>query len=40
MALNKQMVSIDFTGGIDTKTDDKLVKPAKLAVLENGVFIS
>jgi hypothetical protein len=38
MALDKQIVSIDFTGGLDTKTDAKLVLPGKLTRLENGVF--
>lgn len=33
-------VPISFSGGLDTKTDEKLVLPGKLTVLENGVFKS
>lgn len=38
MALNKTQIPLSFTGGIDTKTDDKQVLPTKLLELENGVF--
>jgi len=38
MPLDKQPVSIDFSDGLDTKTDDKLTVPAKLIELENGTF--
>jgi hypothetical protein len=31
-------VPISFAGGLDTKTDEKLVVPGKLTLLENGVF--
>lgn len=33
-----QNLSIPFVGGIDTKTDSKLVMPTRLSELENGVF--
>jgi len=36
--LAKQMVDVPFSGGIDTKTDQKLIMPANLTALENGVF--
>lgn len=36
--LDTQPVEIPFTGGLDTKSDEKLVLPGKLTVLENGVF--
>lgn len=35
--LQKQTIAINFGNGIDTKTDEKLVQPGKLLVLENGV---
>ena len=38
MTLQKQLVSVDLSGGIDTKTDEKLVLPSSLVELENGVF--
>jgi hypothetical protein len=38
MTLDKQLVSVDFTSGLDTKTEGKLVLPGKLTQLENGVF--
>jgi hypothetical protein len=38
MPLPKQTVNIPFTGGIDTKTDPKQVKPVKLLNLENAQF--
>jgi len=38
MALQKQAVQISLSGGIDTKSDEKLVLPANLTELENGVF--
>lgn len=38
MSLQKQIVSVNFTGGVDTKTDDKLVVSTKLSELNNGVF--
>lgn len=36
--LQKQIVPISFSQGIDTKTDEKQVVPGKFLVLENGVF--
>lgn len=36
--LDKQVVSIPFTKGMDTKTDDKLVLPGTLTLAENAVF--
>ncbi len=38
MSLDFQQASIVFQGGIETKTDPKMVVPAKLSVLENAVF--
>lgn len=38
MALDFQNVSIDFTGGIARKQNEKLVLPGKLKTLENGWF--
>lgn len=38
--LQKINLPIDFTGGIDTKTDPKLVSATELLVLENGVFVN
>lgn len=38
MALQKQTIGIDFVGGLDTKTDEKLVEAPFLTRLENGVF--
>lgn len=38
MPLPKQTVNLPFIGGIDTKTDEKQVKPVKLLNLENGHF--
>lgn len=38
MALQKTLVSIDLTGGQDSKKKDKLVIPGKLVELSNGVF--
>jgi hypothetical protein len=38
MALNKQQISLNFAGGVDTKTDPKQVLPTKLMELENAVF--
>jgi hypothetical protein len=38
MGLEKQVIPIPFTGGLDTKTDPKLVATSKLTQLENGVF--
>ncbi len=38
MALQKQQVALSFSGGVDTKTDDKQVLPTKLLELENGIF--
>jgi hypothetical protein len=38
MALQKQQVPVSFSGGIDTKTDDKQVLATKLLELENGIF--
>lgn len=38
MPLQKQLVPVDFTGGVDTKTDEKLVIPGKLLRLTNAVM--
>jgi hypothetical protein len=38
MPLQKQIVPINFSGGVDTKNDSKTVLPGKLLALENGVF--
>jgi hypothetical protein len=38
MALQKQILPINFNGGLDTKTDPKTVIPGKLLELKNGVF--
>lgn len=38
MALQKQQISLNFGGGVDTKTDPKQVLPTKLLELENAVF--
>ena len=38
MALQKQPVQISLSGGIDTKSDEKLVAQTNLTELENGVF--
>lgn len=35
--LQKQVVPIGFDGSLDTKTDEKLVLPGRLTVLENGL---
>jgi hypothetical protein len=35
---NWQPLSIPFVGGLDTKTDSKLVSPPKLTVCQNAVF--
>ena len=40
MALEKAFVPVDLSGGIDTKTDQKMVLPSSLTELENGVFTS
>lgn len=40
MELQKQIVHVDFTGGLDRKRDSKLVIPGKLLGLENGVWDS
>jgi hypothetical protein len=36
--LEKQLVSIPFSAGVDTKNDEKYVLPGKLTTLENGIF--
>jgi hypothetical protein len=36
--MKKQLVSMAFSGGIDTKTDEFHVAPPKLALMQNGVF--
>jgi hypothetical protein len=36
--LERQVISIPFGQGVDTKTDPKQVSPGKLLELENGVF--
>lgn len=33
-----ETLSIPFVGGVDTKTDGKLLPPPKLTILENGIF--
>lgn len=38
MALKEATISLDFGQGIDTKTDPKMVVPAKLLTLQNAVF--
>lgn len=38
MPLDFQNVSIDFTGGLDRKTDEKLVLAGKLTLLQNAWF--
>jgi len=38
MALDKQNISISFSKGVDTKTDNKQVVPGKLLNLENAVL--
>lgn len=38
MALQKQSLSINFSQGLDTKTDDKQVAPGRFLSLENSVF--
>lgn len=40
MALQKQVIPIPFSKGLDTKTDPKQVIPGKLLTLENGIFTS
>ena len=40
MALEKAFVPVDLSGGIDTKTDQKMVLQSNLTELENGVFTS
>jgi hypothetical protein len=38
MALQPQPIRVQFTGGVDTQTDEKAVEPPALLDLENGVF--
>lgn len=38
MALAKAFIPVDLSGGVDTKTDQKMVLPSNLTELENGVF--
>ena len=38
MPLEKVFVPVDLSGGVDTKTDQKMVLPSSLTELENGVF--
>jgi len=40
MALQKQVVPIKISGGIDTKTDPDQVIPGRLLTLENGIYTS
>lgn len=40
MALDKQVIPLPFSQGVDTKTDPKQVVIGKLLTLENGVFTS
>jgi len=37
MALAKAFIPVDLSGGVDTKTDQKMVLPSNLTELENGV---
>lgn len=36
--LNKQSININFSRGLDTKTDEKQVSPGNFLVLENSIF--
>ena len=38
MALQTQVIPINYGLGVDTKTDPKLVAPGKLLRLENALF--
>jgi hypothetical protein len=38
MPLDKQPISISFSGGVDTKTDPYHLRPGKFSLLENTVF--
>lgn len=38
MALQEQALSLNFGQGLDTKTDPKMVVPAKLELLQDGIF--
>lgn len=38
MALRKQLVPVSMDGGLDSKTDEKLVLPGRFPVLRNAVF--
>lgn len=38
MALQKQLVHLNLTGGVDTKTDPRLVLPTRLAAATNVLF--
>lgn len=38
MPLQDGILSLDFGGGIDSKTDPKMVIPAKFQLIENGIF--
>ena len=38
MPLQKQLVAVPFSGGLDQKTDEKWVGPGRLLLLENGRF--
>lgn len=38
--LQEQIIPIDFGGGLDTKTDPKLIVPGKFLSVQNGVFTS
>lgn len=38
MPLQRQVVTLPFALGVDTKTDDKQVAAGKLTMLENGIF--
>lgn len=38
MPLQKQSVNINFSGGLDTKSDDKQVHPGKFLSLQNTIF--
>ena len=40
MPLEKAFVPVDLSGGVDTKTDQKMVLPSSLTEMENGVFTS
>ena len=38
MALDKQVVGVNFTQGLDTQTDKRLVLPGKMVALQNATM--